>query len=148
MILLNTVITKVAERMPKAIHPRSYSVIDYVALAGTAVAAAYLVRRNRRAAGGAIVTAAAQGVSTLITDFPGGLFKILSFRMHCRLALGIATMVAAMPKLMEFEDSPEARYFRLYSLAAIALVGLTEFTGRPDRTRERTPARERERVAV
>ncbi len=64
-----------------------------------------------------------------MADYPGGVFRVLSFPMHGRLNLGMAAMVASMPKLMNFADKPEARFFQLYSLASVSAIGLTDFTG-------------------
>ena len=70
-----------------------------------------------------------------LTDFPGGIFKTISFPLHGRLGLGIAAMVASMPKLMNFDKTPEARFFQMHSLAVVSLIGMTDFTG-TGRTRQ------------
>lgn len=144
MSMVNTVVTKVTDRLPKSFAPRSHAVADYAILAGTLAAATVLFRRNRTAGACAIIAAAAQGANTAMTDFPGGIFKVLSFPMHGRLGLGIAAMVASMPKLMNFHKAPEARFFQLHSLALISLIGLTDFTG----TQETKQIRELEHAEV
>jgi hypothetical protein len=126
---MTSVTTSVTDRLPKAFRPRSHAFVDYLMLAGALAAAPALFRRNRTAGACAIIAAIAEGANVALTDFPGGVFKTISFPLHGRLGLGTAAMTASMPKLMNFDKEPEARFFQLYSLAAVAVIGLTDFTG-------------------
>jgi hypothetical protein len=144
MSIVNSIATRVADHLPKSVDARGHAVIDYLMLAGTLAAAAFLFRRNRAAGACAVIAAVTQGTNILLTDFPGGVFKSISFPMHGRLGLGIAAMVASMPKMMNFDKEPEARFFQLHSLAAISLIGMTDFTG----TGRSSQVREIEQVPV
>lgn len=129
MSIVNSIATRVADRLPKSLDERGHAVLDYLLLAGTLAAAAVLFRRNRVAGACAVIAAVTHGTNTLLTDYPGGVFKSISFPMHGRLSLGIAAMVASMPKMMNFDKEPEARFFQMHSLASISLIGMTDFTG-------------------
>lgn len=144
MSVVNKMVTGLTDRMPKQLSPRGHAVADYLMLAGTLAASAALFRRNRTAGACAVIAAVSKGTSMLLTDYPGGLFRAISFPLHGRLGLGMAAMVASMPKLMQFHKKPEARFFTLHSLAAISVIGLTDFTG----TGETRQVKELEHVEV
>ncbi len=142
MPIVNSIATRLTDRLPKSLSPRGHALVDYVVLAGTLAAAAAFFRRNRTAGACAIIAAVSKGTSMLLSDYPGGVFRAISFPMHGRLGLGLAAMTASMPKLMNFHKSREARFFALQSLVSIAAIGLTDFTG----TGETKQVRELEHV--
>ncbi len=139
-----TIAASVTDRLPKALSPHGHALADYLILGGTLAGAAALFRRNRTAGACAVITAVSKGASMLLTDYPGGVFRAISFPMHGRLGLGLAAMTASMPKLMKFHKSPAARFFVLHSLISVAAIGLTDFTG----TGKTKQVRELEHVEV
>jgi len=114
-------------KMPKMIDPPTHAVLDY------AVAGAFLImgirfwKRNKRAAIGSLLCGGAAATNIALTDYPGGARKVLSYKAHGRVDAGLAGVTAAVPRLLRFEDEPEARFFEFEALAETVIVGLTDF---------------------
>jgi hypothetical protein len=123
----------VANRMPKTIGPRAHAMMDYAAAASFFGMAALYWRRNQRAAVSCLFCGAAEAMSALLTDYPGGVTESLSFETHGTIDFGLAALVASVPGMMHFAGEPEARFFRLHSLALAVIAGLTDFTGTGER---------------
>lgn len=121
--------TKAEDRLPRVISPRLHAALDYAAVGAAAFIAYRLWNRNRRAAVSAIVNAATEASIVALTDYPGGLTRRISFPLHGRLALGHATMINNMPRMMGFDGTPEARLFAGWSAVVALLVALTDFSG-------------------
>jgi hypothetical protein len=121
--------TKAEDRVPRVISPRLHAVIDYAAVGAAAYIAYRLWNRNRRAAVSAVVTAVTEASLVAMTDYPGGLTRRISFPLHGRIALGHATMIGNMPRMMGFQGTPEERLFAGWSAVVALLVALTDFTG-------------------
>jgi hypothetical protein len=126
-MLMQKGLAKLSGRLPQPINPRAHAVIDYI-VAGTffAVGALYW-RRNRRAAISSLVCGTAATINSLITDYPGGVWRVTSFQDHGRVDMGLAGLTAAMPNLMQFHDESEARFFQMQALAETAVTVLTDF---------------------
>jgi len=116
-----------AGKLPKVIDPATHSVLDY-AVAGSFLLMGILFwKRNKRAAFGSFFCGGAAAANILLTDYPGGSQKLIGYKAHGHIETGIAGMTAAMPRLLRFEDEPEARFFELEALAKTVIVGLTDF---------------------
>ncbi len=114
-------------RMPKVITPKAHAVIDY-AVAGTFfLMAAVYWRRNKRAAIGSIFCGTATAANSVITDYPGGLYKILSYKSHGRIDAVLAGVTGSAPRVLGFSDQPEARSFGIQALAETSVTALTNF---------------------
>ena len=72
MAILQTSAKLVTKRLPKVISPTAHAVIDYISAATFFAVGALYFRRNKRAAISAIVCGAAETVTSLLTDYPGG----------------------------------------------------------------------------
>ena len=111
------------------ITPAAHAVIDYAA-AGAFVAMGWgLLGRNRRAAQLAFVHAAAVVGLSLLTDYPGGVFRKLSFRTHGAIDVLQAGMTAITPTLFGFASTPEAQLFHGQAMAETAVVAATDWGG-------------------
>ena len=114
-------------RMPKVIDPTTHAVLDY-AVAGSFLLMGFRFwKRSKRAAIGSLVCGGAAVANILLTDYPGGIRPILSYKAHGRVDAGIAGMTAAVPRMMRFADGREARFFEIEALANTAIAGLTDF---------------------
>src|SRR5208283_3235704 len=114
-------------KMPKFIDPTTHAVIDY-AVAGSFLLMGILFwKRNKRAAVGSLFCGGAAIANIMLTDYPGGVRKVISYKAHGRIDTGLAGFTAAMPRLMSFDDEPEARFFEIEALSKTAIVGLTDF---------------------
>jgi hypothetical protein len=127
MPLLQKAVGVAAGRMPKIIKPHAHAVIDY-AVAGTffLVGALYW-RRNKRAAMGSLICGGAATLNAALTDYPGGILKVMSFQTHGKFDAGIAGMTAMMPELMGFKGDSESRFFTTQSMAETAVTAMTDF---------------------
>jgi hypothetical protein len=129
MPLLHQAIKVTANRMPKVINPTAHAVIDYAMAASFFGMAALFWRRNKRAAVSALICGAAETITALCTDYPGGIVDEISFATHGAIDFGLSGMVVSLPDMLRFSDEPESRFFRIQGLALAAVAGLTDFTG-------------------
>jgi hypothetical protein len=126
-MLMQKGLAAVSGRMPKVINPRTHAVIDYV-VAGTFLAVGALYwGRNKRAAISSFICGAATVINSMLTDYPGGTWRIMSYRNHGRIDAGLAGITATMPNLMQFADDREARFFQMQALAETTVTALTDF---------------------
>jgi len=114
-------------RMPKVISPTTHAVLDYVVAASFLLKGARLWKRHRRAAAASLICGAASVANALATDYPGGVFRKISFRSHGRNDSAIAGFTAAAPKLLGFAHDRESRFFNVEALTETVITGLTDF---------------------
>lgn len=127
MPLANRAAQMVADRMPKVVDAKTHAVLDYV-LGGTCLMlGAFFWKRNKRAAIAATMCGAATLANAMLTDYPGGVKKILSFETHGRIDAGLAGLTATMPSFFAFRGEEEARYFTGLALAETVVAGLTDY---------------------
>jgi hypothetical protein len=119
----------VTNRLPKVINPTTHAVIDYALAASFLAMGAFFWRRNKRAAISSLICGAAEVVTSLCTDYPGGVVREISFETHGAIDFGLSGMVASMPDMLRFDDAREKTFFRLQGLAMATVSGLTDFTG-------------------
>ncbi|HVL66152.1 MAG TPA: hypothetical protein VM364_02690 [Vicinamibacterales bacterium] len=113
--------------VPKVITPATHAVLDYIT-AGTFIAMGFaLLGRNRRAAGLAFANGAAVLGLSLMTDYPGGVFKTVSFRTHGAVDMLQAGMSAMGPALLGFASEPEAQMFHAQAAVEAAVVAATDW---------------------
>jgi hypothetical protein len=120
-------------RLPKVIKPGAHAIIDYATAASFFAMAALFWNRNKRAALSSIVCGAAETITAMLTDYPGGVTKAISFEAHGSLDFGMSGLVASLPDIMRFSDDPESRFFRIQGTALAVVTGLTDFTGTGER---------------
>ena len=113
--------------LPKPISARTHGLIDYVHAGTNFLAGALLLRSDRRAATGAFVLGAGVLANVLLTDFPGGVFRLYSFETHGALDYGVASASAAMPRLMGVETREAKSFFRMQGVGETALARLTNY---------------------
>ena len=129
MPLLDQSAKFVTNRLPKAINPATHAIIDYAMAAAFLAVGAFFWRRNKRAAIGSFVCGGAEILNAMMTDYPGGLARDISFETHGNIDFGLSGMVASMPDMLRFSGEREATFFRLQGLAMTTVTGLTDFTG-------------------
>lgn len=116
-------------RLPKVINPTAHAIIDYATAASFFGMAALFWNRNKRAAVSSIICGAAQTITAMLTDYPGGVTDAISYETHGSIDFGISGLVASLPDMMRFPDDPESRFFRIQGTALAVVTGLTDFTG-------------------
>lgn len=128
MPLMQKGVSMVTDRMPKIIGPRTHAIIDYAVAATFFTMGALFWKRNKRAALASMICGAATTANSLVTDYPGGAWKKMSFENHGRVDAGLAGITATMPNLMFFNGEPEARFFQVQGIAETAVTALTDFS--------------------
>ena len=127
MPLMQKGVAMLSSRMPKVINPTTHAIIDYAVAATFFAVSAVFWKRNKRAAISSAVCGFASAASSMLTDYPGGVFKVMSYRNHGRIDMGIAGLTAVMPDMMQFADSKEARFFEIQAIAETAVAAMTDF---------------------
>lgn len=64
--------------------------------------AAHQWKRNRKAAIGALLNGGTALGNAMLTNYPGGLVPLISFRTHARIEAVQAAMAGAMPEVLGF----------------------------------------------
>lgn len=123
---------------PKVISPKTHAIIDYVN-AGTNILAGVLFRRSgrHRASNAAFALGASILANSLMTDYPLGVFRRYSFRVHGGLDYGIAAASAAMPRLLGIEDEPESRFFEWQGTGEGLIAAMSDYTDEAGSRRQR-----------
>jgi hypothetical protein len=147
MPMMNNVAGMVTKRLPKVLSPKAHAVADYITAGAFLVAAALFWRRNKRAALGALVCGGADLTLSLLTDYPGGVTDVISFPTHCKIDVGLAAMVAEMPRFMKFEDDKQKTFFTVQGGGIIAAANLTDFDRPAYRWKERLEHAREQRAA-
>ncbi len=127
MALLQKGVALAAGRMPKMISPRVHSALDYAVAGSFLLMGALFWKRNRRAAIGSLLCGGATAAVSLLTDYPGGVRKVIPYSMHGQIDTGLVAMTAAMPGWMSVEDAREAKFFSRQALAKTAITAMTNF---------------------
>lgn len=117
------------EAMTRVLKPLPHAVIDY-AWAGTMMAAPWLFgfSRNKRATTNAVVSGAGILALSLMTKYPLGAVKLVSFPTHgvIETVAGVAT--AASPWLMGFSRNRGAKWTHLLAgLGTLMVVAMTDY---------------------
>jgi hypothetical protein len=143
MPILNTATKLLAKPVPKFISPKAHAVIDYITIGSFVMSAGWLWPRNKRAALAALICGGAELALGLLTNYPGGVKKAISFHTHGEIDLGLAAMVATMPEFLAFKDDKEKKLFLAQGAIITAARELTEFPEKPsfaERMKERRKA--------
>ena len=127
MPLMQKGVAMLSNRMPKVIGPKTHAIIDYAVAATFFSVAALFWSRNKRAAVSSLVCGMATTANSLLTDYPGGVYKVMSFPTHGKIDMGLAGLTASMPNLMGFEDDRESRFFQLQAIAETGVTAMTDF---------------------
>ena len=129
MPVLHSSVKLLTKHMPKVISPRTHAVLDYVT-AGAFIAGGVLLlkrRHDKRAGISALVCGAAETITSLLTDYPGGVSSLISFPTHGKIDMGLAAMTVTLPELMDFSDGDDMGFFRAQAVLITANAGLTDF---------------------
>jgi hypothetical protein len=117
----------VAKKLPKVFDAKTHAVLDYLTAGAFFAMAAMFWGSNKRAAIGAGMCGSAVVATSMLTDYPGGVQRVISFETHGRIDTGLAGLTAGIPNVMAFNDEDEAKYFRGAALVETIITGLTDF---------------------
>ena len=122
---------------PKVISPKTHGIIDYVNAGVNILAGVLFRRRNPRASNAAFALGAGLLANALMTDYPLGVFRQYSFRVHGALDYGIAAASTSMPRLLGIEEEPEARFFKWQGTGEGVVAAMTDYSDESGATRHR-----------
>ena len=129
MPILNKVAQFAVKAIPDAITPKAHALVDYTNVAVFLISAGLFWRRNKRAALGALISGGAALAVNLLTDYPGGVKRVIPFRRHRDIDFGLAALSATMPEFLAFDDDPERKFFIAEGTVISAVTELTQFPG-------------------
>jgi hypothetical protein len=119
--------TDTTSSVPKIIDSSTHAVLDYVT-AATFIAMGFgMMKRNRTAANLAFGNGAAVLGLSLMTDYPGGVFRTISFKTHGVIDMLQAGMMALAPTMLGFASEPEAQIFHGSAAFEAAVVAATDW---------------------
>ncbi len=127
MSLAQTGMNLISKRMPKVLDPKAHAIIDYGVAGMFLFAGALYWRRNRRAAVSAFICGGATAMNAMLTDYPGGVWKKMSYKTHGKVDAGLVGATGSMPSLMDFADDEEARFFKVQAIVEAAIAAMTDF---------------------
>jgi hypothetical protein len=113
--------------VPKVISPAAHAVLDYSVAATYLGLAAQLRNRNRAAAGLAAANGAMVLGLALMTDYPGGVFRTLSFKRHRTMDWMQAALASFGPVLLGFANKPEAAPFYGQAMSEVGVIAATDW---------------------
>ena len=131
MPLLNTASRVVLKPVPRFISPKGHAIIDYFTIGSFFLSAAWFWGRHKRAALAALTCGGAELAVSLLTNYPGGVKKAISFHRHGEIDLGLAAMTATMPEFLAFKESDEKKFFLAQGAFITAVRELTTFPEKP-----------------
>jgi hypothetical protein len=116
------------DQLPKIISAKTHAAIDYVHAGTNFAAAAIFWKRNKAASIAAFGLGVGVLANALMTDYPLGVFRLYSFKVHGVLDYGVAAASAALPASLGFKDTREASYFEIQGAVETATAGITDYT--------------------
>ena len=127
MPILNSLARIAAKPLPKMISPKTHAVLDYMTVGAFVASAGWFWSRSKRAALASLICGSAQLAVSLLTDYPGGVRKIISFKIHRDIDFGLAAMTATMPEFLAFNEESEKKFFQAQGVVISAATQLTDF---------------------
>ena len=113
--------------LARAISPTQHAVLDYT-VAGTFLAMGLKYREHNRAAANlAFLNAAMVAGMSMMTDYPGGMTRRLSFRGHRTGDMVQAALAGLGPMLFGFSRTPEAKFFYGQALSEVGVIAATDW---------------------
>lgn len=129
-MLMEKGVNLLSNNLPKVLSPKTHAIIDYAVIAGGFFAVAALAwKKHRRAAVASLICGIGETTVAMLTNYPGGVAKVIDFPTQGRIDAGFAAVVGTMPNLMGFSDEWPAWFFRSHALAMATVTGMTDFTG-------------------
>jgi hypothetical protein len=113
--------------VPRVIGPAQHAALDY-GVAATFLALAMRYRtRNRAASALAFINGAMVLGTSLMTDYPGGLSRQISFKTHGALDVAQAALAGLGPVLFGFAGTDEAKTFYAQALSEVGVIAATDW---------------------
>lgn len=140
MPILNSMTKVAAKPLPRMISPKAHAILDYVIVGTFLASAGWFWRRNKRAAIASLLSGGATLAVSLMTDYPGGVRKVIHYPVRREIDLGIAAMVATMPEFLAFKNEPQRKFFVAEGALITAVNELAQIPEPRRRAKERARA--------
>jgi hypothetical protein len=111
------------------ITPAAHAVLDYAVAATFIAKGISLMGTHRRAAGLAMLNGGMVLGMSLLTDYPGGVWKQLSFKTHRTGDVCQAALAGFGPILLGFQHDPEAGFFYAQAASEVGVIAATDWDG-------------------
>ena len=113
---------------PAVISPGQHAMLDYGVASTFFAMGSHLRETHAGAAKLAFINGAMVLGMSLLTDYPGGVFRVLSFRRAHRAGDMIQAALAGLgPVLFGFASDPEARFFYGQAMSEAAVIATTDW---------------------
>jgi hypothetical protein len=113
--------------LPAVISPAQHAVLDYGVAATFFGIGAALWDRHRPAARLAFLNGAMVLGMSLLTNYPGGVYRRLSFKTHRSGDILQAALAGFGPALFGFSGDREAKYFYGQALSEAGVIATTDW---------------------
>ena len=113
--------------LTKAISPAQHAVLDYGVAATFLTFGFAMWSRHRPAAALAFVNGAMIIGMSMLTNYPGGVYRTLSFRTHRTGDIAQAALAGLGPILFGFGGEPEAKYFYGQAASEAGVIAATDW---------------------
>lgn len=129
--MTGTDLTQTTHDPTKVISPGQHAVLDY-SVAATFFAFGFsMLSRHRPAATLAFLNGAMVLGMSLLTDYPGGVYRLLSFRTHRTGDILQAALAGIGPVLFGFANDHEATYFYGQAASEVGVIAATDWDAQP-----------------
>jgi hypothetical protein len=129
-MLMEKGVNLLSNKLPKVISPKTRAILDYAAIAGPFfVIAGVAWKRHRRAAITSLACGVAETTIAMLTDYPGGVGKVISYPTRAKIDAGIAVAIGSLPNAVGFAEEWPAWVFRGRALGLATIAGLTDYSG-------------------
>lgn len=113
--------------VPRMIDPAKHAMLDYGVAATYFMLGARMMSRHKPAAILAFINGGMVLGMSLFTDYPGGIWRRISFPTHGALDAVQAAMAGLGPVVMGFAGDPEARTFYGQALSEVSVIAATDW---------------------
>jgi hypothetical protein len=141
MPILNRLAKVVARPFPRIISPKGHAIVDYITVGSFLMSAGFFWGQNKRAALAALIAGGSELALSLLTDYPGGVKRVISFQKHGEIDLGLAAMTATMPEFLAFNNDQEKKLFLAHGALITAVTELTQFPSKASHSKNVTRRR-------
>lgn len=120
-------LTRMTDNVPKVFDATGHAVMDYLT-AGTFFALGFAFRdRHPQASMFAFMNGASIVMLSMLTDYPGGVWRTLSFKTHRTVDMVLAGLTAAGPAMLGFAGDPEAQAFHGQAVLEGGVIAATDW---------------------
>ena len=114
----------------RPISPGMHAVLDYAVATTFFTVGLAMMGRHQRAAGLAFANGAMVLAMSMMTDYPGGIWRRLSFKGHRNADIGQAALAGFGPMLFGFAQDPEAKFFYGQAASEVGVIAATDWDAR------------------